>query len=206
MTSRHPSDFDLLEIPELFASASCRDLIAELRHSPATPALTYGQSQTPLVAATIRNVTRLLAAAETVRSVQSRLIKAKAQLEQHFGIGLGDCEEPQFLCYRTGDFFVAHQDGNTGLVRMESDRLRRISISLFLNAQSGEPAEGSFCGGSLVFSDWRSGATRELKAVAGTLVAFRSELTHEVTPVTYGERYSIVTWFAGGTESSPVAS
>jgi len=27
------------------------------------------------------------------------------------------------------------------------------------------------------------------------LVAFRSETTHEVTPVTHGERYSIASWF-----------
>ena len=34
-----------------------------------------------------------------------------------------------------------------------------------------------------------------LRGEPGTLVAFRSETTHEVTPVTHGERYSIVSWF-----------
>ena len=29
----------------------------------------------------------------------------------------------------------------------------------------------------------------------GTLVAFRSETTHEVTPVTHGERFSIASWY-----------
>jgi predicted 2-oxoglutarate/Fe(II)-dependent dioxygenase YbiX len=29
----------------------------------------------------------------------------------------------------------------------------------------------------------------------GTLVAFRSETTHEVTPVTHGQRYTIVSWY-----------
>ena len=29
----------------------------------------------------------------------------------------------------------------------------------------------------------------------GTLVAFRAETTHEVTPVTRGERYAIVSWY-----------
>ncbi|MCA1578026.1 MAG: 2OG-Fe(II) oxygenase [Acidobacteria bacterium] len=29
----------------------------------------------------------------------------------------------------------------------------------------------------------------------GTLIAFRAETTHEVTPVTHGERYSMVSWF-----------
>jgi predicted 2-oxoglutarate/Fe(II)-dependent dioxygenase YbiX len=29
----------------------------------------------------------------------------------------------------------------------------------------------------------------------GTLVAFRAETTHEVTPVTHGERVTIVSWY-----------
>ena len=32
-------------------------------------------------------------------------------------------------------------------------------------------------------------------AQPGTLVTFRSETTHEVTPVTHGVRYTIATWF-----------
>jgi SM-20-related protein len=31
----------------------------------------------------------------------------------------------------------------------------------------------------------------------GTLIAFRSETTHEVTMVTHGLRYSIATWLRG---------
>jgi predicted 2-oxoglutarate/Fe(II)-dependent dioxygenase YbiX len=29
----------------------------------------------------------------------------------------------------------------------------------------------------------------------GMLIAFRAETTHEITPVTHGERYSIVSWY-----------
>jgi SM-20-related protein len=29
----------------------------------------------------------------------------------------------------------------------------------------------------------------------GLLIAFRSDLLHEVTPVTHGERYTLVSWF-----------
>ena len=47
-----------------------------------------------------------------------------------FGLTLSECEEPQFLRYRTGDFFVAHQDGNTPLFR--SDKVRLISAIIFL--------------------------------------------------------------------------
>ncbi len=34
-----------------------------------------------------------------------------------------------------------------------------------------------------------------LVAETGLLVAFRSDMLHAVTPVTHGERYTIVTWF-----------
>ena len=54
------------------------------------------------------------------------------------------------------------------------------------------------CGGSLVFTEWRAGRTMgqyRLIPEQGMLVAFPSELTHEVMPVTYGERYSIVSWY-----------
>lgn len=42
-----------------------------------------------------------------------------------------------------------------------------------------------------------AGLVAELRAArseAGTLVAFRAETTHEVTPVTHSEGYSIINW------------
>jgi predicted 2-oxoglutarate/Fe(II)-dependent dioxygenase YbiX len=52
----------------------------------------------------------------------------------------------------------------------------------------------------LVFHEWRAGATNAGDSYAfggdeGTLVAFRPETTHEVTPVTHGERLSIACWY-----------
>jgi SM-20-related protein len=109
-------------------------------------------------------------------------------------VSLSECEEPQFLRYREGDFFVAHQDGNTGLLRLDTEQ-RRVSVSIFLSRESELPGPNNYSGGSLVF---RAPADREqfrIVAEPGTLVAFRSETTHEVTPVTRGERLSIVSWF-----------
>ena len=110
---------------------------------------------------------------------------------------------PQFDLHIVIDFFDAnkcrksltHQDGNTGLINLDTDRTRRISITLFLNNQSAEQQSDTYDGGSLVFSDWRTGSRHEVSGEAGTLVAFRSETTHEVTPVTCGERYAIVSWY-----------
>lgn len=127
--------------------------------------------------------------------VARRLGQARKAIAAHFGIDLAGFEEPQFLCYRVGDFFVAHQDGNTGLVNLVTDRTRRISVSIFLNDHSATPEPDTYSGGALAFSDWRSGKRHEVYGEAGMLVAFRSELTHEVTQVTHGERFAVVTWF-----------
>ena len=113
-----------------------------------------------------------------------KLLALKESIEKHFDVVLNECEDPQFLRYREGDFFVAHQDGNTGLLRLETEK-RLISTVIFLSRD--------YSGGSLVFSNLRE--RNQMSAEPGMLVAFRSETTHEVTPVTHGERYTIASWY-----------
>ena len=194
-TSQTNDDFDLYVVRGFFDDATCRDLIREMRSSPASAAITYGQESSGVINQNVRRVARVQPSAETVAMVTQHLLDQRTNLAAHFGVSLTRCEDPQFLCYRPGDFFVAHQDGNTGLVNLETDKWRRVSVSIFLNRQGEAPENGSFCGGSLNFSDWRRGSNFNFKAEAGTLVAFRSETTHEVTPITHGERHSIVSWY-----------
>jgi SM-20-related protein len=189
------TDFDLHLVKSFLDAETCRELIAEMRRSPASPAVTYGQGGPGAVNERVRRVESLMPSRETVEHVRRRLIDYRQKAGAHFGISLSGCEEPQFLRYRMGDFFVAHQDGNTGLVRLDTDRSRRISISIFLNRQTDAPEIDTYCGGSLVFSDWRYDKEIRLTGETGTLVAFRSETTHEVIPVTHGERWSIVSWY-----------
>lgn len=186
--------FDLSIVKEFFDAATCRQIVDDMRRSPVSAALTYGKGEAA-VDERVRRARRISPSADTVASVTRRLEEHRKKLEEHFGIELSGLEEPQFLCYRIGDFFVAHQDGNTGLVNLETDRTRRVSVTLFLNNQSAEQQPDTYGGGSLVFSDWRTSARHEFVGEAGMLLAFRSETTHEVIPVTHGERYAIVTWY-----------
>lgn len=165
-----------------------------MRSAPASAALTYGKGE-GAVDERVRRASRVAPSTATVINVTRRLEEHRQSLESHFDVELSGCEEPQFLYYRVGDFFVAHQDGNTGLINLESDRTRRVSVTIFLNNQSEKRQPETYSGGSLVFSDWRTGNREEVPGEAGTLVAFRSETTHEVTPVTHGERYAIVSWY-----------
>ncbi|HEY8188700.1 MAG TPA: 2OG-Fe(II) oxygenase [Pyrinomonadaceae bacterium] len=187
-------EFDLFIVKDFFDVKTCRAIVNDMRCSPFSAASTYGKGDAT-VDERVRRTSRASPSTETVLYVIRRLEEHRQRMERHFAVALGGCEEPQFLCYRTGDFFVAHQDGNTGLINLETDRTRRVSVSIFLNQQSAKERNENYCGGSLVFSDWRTGARHEVVGEAGMLVAFRSETTHEVMPVTYGERYAIASWY-----------
>jgi SM-20-related protein len=187
---------DLMEIVDFFDAAACRELRAELRQVGGGPATLLGRSAATAVDPLVRRATRAAIPAGTRERVTRLLMERKRAIEQHFGLQLGECEEPQFLRYETGDFFVAHQDGNTPLV-FDQSRFRKISVVIFLSAQSEEPSPGTYSGGSFVLHGPYTGPALRvpIAPAPGTLVAFRAETTHEVAPVTRGERFTIVSWY-----------
>ena len=152
----------------------------------------YGTASSGTIDEMVRRTVRVKPSLQTVDLIIQKLLACHDAVEKHFDLTLNECEEPQFLRYRVGDFFVAHQDGNTGLMQLDSEK-RRISTVIFLSRASESPEPDAYCGGSLVFSNLRN--SFRMTAEPGTLVAFRSETTHEVTPVTHGERYSIASWY-----------
>jgi SM-20-related protein len=196
-TSDAGSGFDPLLVRDFFNAQMCEAIIAEMRSAESGPAAIHGGSTS--VDARVRKAARVMPSAETIGLVRRRLLECKDQIGEHFQIVLRDCEEPQFLRYQVGDFFVAHQDGNTPLLRLDRDRVRLVSAVIFLSQESTSPAPGTYCGGSLVFSgplvDPSYRKTETVAGEAGKLVAFRAETTHEVTSVTHGERHSIVCWY-----------
>ena len=190
--------FDLYLLKDFFDASICREIIAELAQAPEAPATVYGKGEAGAVDEKVRKVARRMPSPETFERVRSRLLEVRGEVGAHFGVELGSCEEPQFLHYREGDFFVAHQDGNTGMLLSDREQFRKLSVTIFLNQQSEISEAGAYGGGSLVFSEWRADRQRgryELAGEAGTLVAFTSDTTHEVIPIMWGERYSIVSWY-----------
>lgn len=181
---------DLFEQPDFLDAAAREALIAELRDDAGAAATVYGRGNALAreVDAGARRTTRLAPSAATREDVMRRLHASMPALASHFGIPLSQCEEPQFLRYREGDYFVAHQDGNTALLRADAENVRLVSVVVFVSNAD------DFGGGTLLFHP----SFRERLPVtprAGTLVAFRAETTHEVTPVTHGERYTIVSFY-----------
>ncbi len=183
---------DLFVVPQFFERQLCDAIADELSAAAGGAASIYGTASSGTIDEMVRRTVRVKPSQKTVDLIIQSLLACKDAVENHFDVTLNECEEPQFLRYRVGDFFVAHQDGNTGLMLLDSEK-RRISTVIFLSRESESPEPGAYCGGSLVFSNLRN--SFRMTAEPGTLVAFRSETTHEVTPVTYGERYSIASWY-----------
>lgn len=184
---------DLLVIKDFLDARTREELVVELRWAGGGPATVYGQAAAGAVNPRVRRVARIVVSPETRERVMQRLLDGKGKIEEHFGITLSKCEEPQFLRYETGDFSVAHQDGNTPLI-YDQTRFRKVSIVLFLSPQAEEPAPDTYVGGALLVHEPYPNSDLHIPVVAepGTLVAFRAETTHEITPVLHGVRYTIV--------------
>ncbi len=184
---------NLFAVKEFLEPSLREAIVAEMKTAPGSAATVYGSTVSGTVDDSARRTFRVRPSNETVALVTQKLLGVKGTIEERFGVILKECEEPQFLRYREGDFFVAHQDGNTGMLRLESEQ-RRISTVIFLNREAESPEPDAYGGGSLVFSDLFRARFR-VTSEPGELLAFRSETTHEVTPVTHGERYSIACWY-----------
>ena len=188
---------DLFVSKQFFEPLLCEKIVAEMKIIEGSPSTVYGRGSSGMIDANVRNTLRVRPSNEIMKLVTDRLRACKSNIEKHFAVNLRECEDPQFLRYREGDFFVAHQDGNTGLLRLDSEH-RLISTVIFLSRESDSPGPNAHCGGSLVFTNLGAPTDRgrfRFSADPGTLLAFRSETTHEVTPVTHGERFSIASWY-----------
>ena len=184
-----------------FLDATARAAVcAEARAAAGHPAPVYIEGAEGLVHEDVRRTSSLEVSAALVSEVERRLGELRARIEEHFGLSLNGCEPPQFLRYGEGDFFVRHQDGDTDQSEFDHLRVRKVSIVVFLNGAAEEPLAGTYDGGALVIYRAREDASAgplvfPIPGEAGLLVAFRSDTFHEVTPVTRGERFTVVSWF-----------
>jgi SM-20-related protein len=137
---------------------------------------------------------------ETASLVEDRLVAIKPALERHFDLELEGVQKLGFLIYGKGDYFRRHVDRGPHADDAEFSKERQVSAVIFLNGESPEPAPGNYGGGALTFygllgNGQGSGVGLPLAPEPGLLIAFASDVIHEVTPVTHGERYTVVTWF-----------
>lgn len=185
-----------LEIEDALDGATLEQIRREMRGADGSAARVTGVGPEEAATPSMRKATQV-EVSDASRAAVTRLLEGqRPRIEAHFGRPLDGCEEPQFLRYGSGDYFVAHQDGNTPLIR-DHTRFRRISVVILLSEQSEHPGPDAYGGGSLVLHGPFPGPEVRipLAPAPATLVAFPSETTHEVTPITHGERLSIVSWY-----------
>jgi len=115
-----------------------------------------------------------------------------SELERHFSVTLSDHEGPSLLSYPPGGFYEPHVDRADATEAHLPPVARRISVVILVNAD--------YVGGALTFyglvddPGWQDYGFA-LDPEPGLLIAFPSHLRHEVTPVTSGDRFTIVDWF-----------
>jgi predicted 2-oxoglutarate/Fe(II)-dependent dioxygenase YbiX len=122
--------------------------------------------------------------ATTAEEVERSLADVCEPVSRFFGIPLSGEEGPGFLRYLAGGFYRRHCDV---LPDAGEDFPRRISVVMFLTS-AGEECEG---GTLRIYQP----EPLDIAPKAGTLVAFPSDVPHEVLAVTAGVRDVIVDWF-----------
>jgi PKHD-type hydroxylase len=121
-----------------------------------------------------------------------------------------DANVLQYTLYEEGQFYSWHRDQDVNnffekdtmptsdrdsqenlasdMVNILSERIRKLSFSLQLNADFG--------GGNLEFED-NDGRIHSMDTVPGRLHIFDSRTKHRIQPVTSGTRKSLVGWIVG---------
>jgi SM-20-related protein len=186
---------DFLEFEAFLAPGAVAELVDELSAASGSAATVLSGNPGGVVHGA-RKSTKVAVPDATRARVKQLLMDAKPKLEEAFGVELGEIEDPQFLRYDVGDYFVPHQDGNTPALHDDS-RFRRVSGVIFLSPRSDEPRDDAYSGGELRFHGHYSEPhpPESAQGTPGSLVAFKSEITHEVTMVTNGVRYSVAAFF-----------
>ena len=190
----------LFVAPGFLDPSSCDQVRAELASAPAQSSTVAGDETDGqgVIDESVRKVVSLDLREPASTQMKKRLLELIPALQDHFQVSLKGCQGPEFLRYDPGAFYLAHHDGREGGPARTASR--RVSAVLFLNGQSKHRSEDSYGGGSLVFYGLLDGAQWEnvglpLEGEPGLLIAFRSDVLHEVQQVTFGHRYTAVSWF-----------
>lgn len=189
-----------------FLSADfCKQYIAETQGISMNPVKIVQHKDTTGTVSTLleekqRKTDQIIVSQPTEAFVRERLLLVKPMLEHYFNLPLTSCQEPLFYRYKEGDFFEAHQDCTNLPNVPKFIQERRVSVVIFLNNWATDVKPGFYNGGSLTFygliknEQWQNYGF-PLFGQQGLLVAFRSDVLHEVKPVIHGERYTIASWF-----------
>jgi predicted 2-oxoglutarate/Fe(II)-dependent dioxygenase YbiX len=177
--------------------ATCSGIRAEMSAGEAEKALIYETaSDNGVLDESVRKSFSIRVGKSTKAMVKERIAALKPLVEEHFQMPLGKLESPSFLSYGQGMYFKRHLDAT----EHPDIAARKVSLVIFLSPRAQEPAADCYGGGALTFYGLMKGPKWEdcafsLEPDLGLLVGFRSDTPHEVQPVTFGQRCTVVSWF-----------
>lgn len=170
-------------------ATACRRIRAAMDRGEAEPAevLRGGLA----LDAAVRSASYIEVDAEIRASVESRLDAVRTTLAEWLSMPLEAREGAGFVRYPPGGFYRPHRDRGVD-PEWDGARQRRIAVVVFLNSSRERPQDDEFSGGILRLLGDRA---VDVVPARGSLVAFRAEALHEVTPVIAGARDVVVDWF-----------
>ena len=180
--------------PGFFDEAACASVRAAMDRGRAEAAEIYVSGY--VVDERVRRTSDVEVDFRTVRFVEDAFANIRAEVSCFFGETLSAAEGSGFLRYLPGGFYRSHRDR---LDEPGHEFSRRVSLVMFLTDAGRGVGDGRCEGGSLrlygIVDPAQETVPLDISPAAGTLVAFRSHLLHEVLPVTDGVRDAIVDWF-----------
>jgi len=150
-----------------------------------------------------RKTAQIAVSDELRHLISDRMIALRAIFEGFFQVQLNGLEPPSFLKYLPGDYFKPHRDWQPEFANhpgMSHLPPRQISTIVLLSHAVAQPHQmDQYSGGELVFYLPTEALGHRLIGLpllppCGTLIAFRSDLMHEVKAVLGGQRISVVAW------------
>ncbi len=194
LTEATLQDLGVFVKPAFFDKARCATVRAAMDRGRAEAAEIYVSGF--VVNERVRRTSDVEVDPRTVRLVEDAFADVRAEVSAFFGVTLSAAEGPGFLRYLPGGFYRPHRDRFDEPAQEFS---RHVSLVLFLTDADRGVGDGRCEGGSLrlycVVDPAQETVPLDISPAAGTLVAFRSHLLHEVLPVTDGVRDAIVDWF-----------
>lgn len=180
-----------------FTVTQCEQLQQYMRQSPAYKATIYANTSDRQINEDQRRTRQARLSLEQERQVVMPLLALIPDLEHYYQVQIQGLEALQFLRYQPGDYFKPHRDKGT---TPKGQKERLVSAVLFLNQATTPALQGDYEGGQLLFYGHNPHNKAELlgfeyPVTTGSLVTFRPDIIHEVTPVTTGERFTVVAWF-----------
>jgi PKHD-type hydroxylase len=106
---------------------------------------------------------------------------------KHFGYDINSITEIELLRYKEGMKYNVHQD--VGWNEYPNQR----KLTMIVQLSNSEDYEG----GDLLFRDDNIDSISDKVRDKGSIIIFPSMMFHSITPVTRGERLSLVTWIEG---------